>query len=230
MLQDIAAAFKQIDRLFDTSSPHGAASTDLDSLISRICNHLALSVPLQRACSLCGSKTVEDGVLAGRNPITIASSCILFVTTLWGQRVDPKEISKVGGVQDSTIRTGYRYVAFSPSLSLRVVFFAPSPSPPPNSVWRQLLLRVSRHCICESPKLTLVTCASHRLLLTVKDRIVDDRWFDSSRPADQRADWANLAGRSHLLASAGTGGANGDQEVGGGGAEADTKSGIVDLT
>ncbi|KWU45029.1 transcription initiation factor IIB [Rhodotorula sp. JG-1b] len=175
--KDIAAAFKQIDRLFDTSSPHGAASTDLDSLISRICNHLALSVPLQRACSLCGSKTVEDGVLAGRNPITIASSCILFVTTLWGQRVDPKEISKVGGVQDSTIRTGYR------------------------------------------------------LLLTVKDRIVDDRWFDSSRPADQRADWANLAaGRSHLLAGAGTGGANGDQEVGGGGAEADTKSGIVDLT
>lgn len=69
---------------------------------------------------------------------------------------------------------------------------------------------------------------TYRLLLTVKDRIVDDRWFDSSRPADQRADWANLAGRSHLLAGAGTGGANGDHE--GGGAEADTKSGIVDLT
>lgn len=109
-LEDIAAAFKQIDRLFDTSSPHGAASTDLDSLISRICNHLALSVPLQRACSYCGQRTVDDGVLAGRNPITIASSCILFVTTLWGRRVDPKEISKVGGVQDSTIRTGYRCV------------------------------------------------------------------------------------------------------------------------
>lgn len=122
-MQDIAAAFKQIDRLFDTSSPHGAASTDLDSLISRICNHLALSVPLQRACSLCGSKTVEDGVLAGRNPITIASSCILFVTTLWGQRVDPKEISKVGGVQDSTIRTGYRCVSVFPLFVLEEIVY-----------------------------------------------------------------------------------------------------------
>ncbi|BGP00446.1 transcription initiation factor IIB [Rhodotorula toruloides] len=146
--KEIAGAFKQIDKLFDTSSPHGASSTDLDSLISRICNHLALPVPLQRACSLCGQKTVDDGVLAGRNPITIASSCILFVSTLWGRRVDPKEIAKVGGVQDSTIRTGYR------------------------------------------------------LLLTVKERLVDSRWFDASRPADQRADWANITGRSSSSAAA----------------------------
>ncbi|GAA6036540.1 hypothetical protein JCM8097_003557 [Rhodosporidiobolus ruineniae] len=106
--KEIAAAFKQIDKLFDTSSPHGAASTDLDSLISRICNHLALSVPLQRACSLAGQKAVDDGVLAGRNPITIASACIFFTTTLWGQRVSLPELAKVGGVQESTIRTGYR--------------------------------------------------------------------------------------------------------------------------
>ncbi|GJN93394.1 hypothetical protein Rhopal_006449-T1 [Rhodotorula paludigena] len=140
--KEIAAAFKQIDKLFDTSSPHGAASTDLDSLISRICNHLALSVPLQRACSLTGQRVVDDGVLAGRNPITIASSCILFVSALWGQRVDPKEIAKVGGVQDSTIRTGYR------------------------------------------------------LLLTVKERIVDQRWFDADRPDDQRASWDRVAPRT----------------------------------
>ncbi|GAA5825979.1 hypothetical protein JCM11251_000076 [Rhodosporidiobolus azoricus] len=136
--KEIAAAFKQIDKLFDTSAPHGAASTDLDSLISRICNHLALSVPLQRACSLTGSKAVEDGVLAGRNPITIATSCILFTTALWGQKVGVAELAKVGGVQESTIRMGYR------------------------------------------------------LLLPVKDKIVDSKWFDPSRPPEQRADWANL--------------------------------------
>ena len=112
--QEIAGAFKMIDKLFDTHSPHGAASTDLDSLISRLCNHLALSVPLQRACAAAGQRAVDDGVLAGRNPITIASSCILFVSALWGQRVDPKRIAEVGGVQDSTIRTGYRCV-LSPS-------------------------------------------------------------------------------------------------------------------
>lgn len=170
-LQEIAGAFKQIDKLFDTSSPHGASSTDLDSLISRICNHLALPVPLQRACSLCGQKTVEDGVLAGRNPITIASSCILFVSTLWGRRVDPKEISKVGGVQDSTIRTGYRCAV---SLCCLLVPLSP---------------------------LTFDDALLHRLLLTVKERLVDSRWFDASRPADQRADWANITSRSSSSAA-----------------------------
>ncbi|GAA5991539.1 hypothetical protein JCM11641_000200 [Rhodosporidiobolus odoratus] len=136
--KEIAGAFKQIDKLFDTSTSHGSTSTDLDSLISRISNHLALSVPLQRACSLCGAKAVEDGVLAGRNPITIASSAIWFTTSLWGQRVDISELAKVGGVQESTIRTGYR------------------------------------------------------LLLTVKDNLVDQKWFEEGRPDGQRANWANL--------------------------------------
>lgn len=173
VLQDIAAAFKQIDRLFDTSSPHGAASTDLDSLISRICNHLALSVPLQRACSLCGSKTVEDGVLAGRNPITIASSCILFVTTLWGQRVDPKEISKVGGVQDSTIRTGYRYVrtshlgsAVPPARRRRIVCVAAAASS----------ARFSVTASANRRELTRVTCAHHTQVTT------DSQGPDRRRP------------------------------------------------
>ncbi|GAA5836497.1 hypothetical protein JCM9279_000407 [Rhodotorula babjevae] len=137
--KEIAGAFKMIDKLFDTHSPHGAASTDLDSLISRLCNHLALSVPLQRACAAAGQRAVDDGVLAGRNPITIASSCILFVSALWGQRVDPKRIAEVGGVQDSTIRTGYR------------------------------------------------------LLLTVKERIADAKWFEEGRPPEQRADWSRVA-------------------------------------
>ncbi|BGP13396.1 transcription initiation factor IIB [Rhodosporidiobolus nylandii] len=136
--KEIAAAFKQIDKLFDTSTPHGSTSTDLDSLISRMGNHLALSVPLQRACSLCGQKTVDDGVLAGRNPITIASSAIYFTTTLWGQRANLAELAKVGGVQESTIRTGYR------------------------------------------------------LLLTVKDKIVDPKWFEEGRADGQRARWENL--------------------------------------
>ncbi|GAA5866618.1 hypothetical protein JCM1840_002402 [Sporobolomyces johnsonii] len=136
--KQITDCFKAIQKAFETTTATSSASTDLDSLITRYCNHLGLSVPLQRACAYTGTAVVEDGVLAGRSPITIASSCILFVTTLWGQRHDPKEIAKVAGVQDSTIRTGFRY------------------------------------------------------LLPIKDKIVDLRWFDETRPADQRAKWENL--------------------------------------
>ncbi|GAA6020443.1 hypothetical protein JCM11491_000248 [Sporobolomyces phaffii] len=106
--KQITDCFKVIQKSFETMTPNSAPSTDLDSLITRYCNHLGLSVPLQRACAYTGTRVVEEGILAGRSPITIASSCILFVTSLFGSRVDPKKIAEVAGVQDSTIRTGYR--------------------------------------------------------------------------------------------------------------------------
>ncbi|GAA5876519.1 hypothetical protein JCM16303_003566 [Sporobolomyces ruberrimus] len=136
--KQITDCFKVIQKSFETMTPHSAPSTDLDSLITRYCNHLGLSVPLQRACALTGNKVVEEGILAGRSPITIASSCILFVTTLFGSRVDPKKIAEVSGVQDSTIRTAYR------------------------------------------------------LLLPMKAKFVDQRWFDPSR--SERADWQRVGG------------------------------------
>ncbi|GAA5903376.1 transcription factor SUA7 [Sporobolomyces salmoneus] len=136
--KQITDCFKVIQKSFETMTPQSAPSTDLDSLITRYCNHLGLSVPLQRACAYTGVKVNEEGILAGRSPITIASSCILFVTSLFGKKVDPKKIAEVAGVQDSTIRTGYR------------------------------------------------------LLLPIKGKLVDERWFDPSR-AD-RADWSKVGG------------------------------------
>lgn len=53
-------------------------------------------------------RTVEEGILAGRSPITIAAACILFITTLFAAGKTAKEIGAVAGVQDSTIRNSYK--------------------------------------------------------------------------------------------------------------------------
>ncbi|GAA5832663.1 hypothetical protein JCM3766R1_004286 [Sporobolomyces carnicolor] len=126
--KQITDCFKVIQKSFETMTPQSAASTDLDSLITRYCNHLGLSVPLQRACAATGTRVVDEGVLAGRSPITIASSCILFVTTLFGARVDPKKIAEVAGVQDSTIRTGYRLLLPTKAKLVDQRWFDPSRS------------------------------------------------------------------------------------------------------
>jgi len=34
---------------------------------------------------------------------------------------------------------------------------------------------------------------ARRLLLTVKERIADAKWFEEGRPAEQRADWSRVA-------------------------------------
>lgn len=65
-------------------------------------------MPIQSAAVIVVKRVGDLGVLAGRNPITIAAACILFVTTLWGHPKTAKEIAKVAGVQDGTIRMAYK--------------------------------------------------------------------------------------------------------------------------
>lgn len=48
------------------------------------------------------------GALAGRSPLTAAAACIYFISHLMGFPQSAKEISKVAGVSDGTIRNSYR--------------------------------------------------------------------------------------------------------------------------
>lgn len=65
-------------------------------------------MPVQRASVFVVTRVGDEGVLAGRSPITVASACILFATALWGIPAKAKDIAQVAGVQDSTIRTAYK--------------------------------------------------------------------------------------------------------------------------
>ncbi|KAM0748972.1 transcription initiation factor IIB [Meredithblackwellia eburnea MCA 4105] len=139
--KDIGQCFKVLERAFENTGPGvGGPNTtaSADSFITRYCNHLGLPVPVQRASVFVVNRVSEEGVLAGRSPITIASVCIYFATMLWGVPAKAKAIAQVAGVQDATIRSAYKY------------------------------------------------------LYNVKEKLVDERWFDASRPEGTRADWANL--------------------------------------
>lgn len=127
LAQAIAQCFKVLERAFETSIPGAgpSSSSSADSLITRYCNHLGLPVPVQRAAVFVVTRAGEEGILAGRSPITIAAACILFATALWGQPKSAKEIAAVAGVQDSTIRQSYKYIPsfLPPSLPPSSSFF-----------------------------------------------------------------------------------------------------------
>ncbi|ORY77992.1 transcription initiation factor IIB [Leucosporidium creatinivorum] len=109
--KDIGQCFKVLERAFETTAPGQAppsSATSADSLITRYCNHLGLPVPVQRASVYVGTRAGEEGILAGRSPITIAAACILFATMLWGVAKPTKDIAMVAGVQESTIRTAFK--------------------------------------------------------------------------------------------------------------------------
>ncbi|KAI5477493.1 transcription initiation factor TFIIB [Pseudohyphozyma bogoriensis] len=135
--KDIAACFKLLERTFETAPVLPSSG----ALIPRYCNHLGLPMFIQTACQHVVDQVGEEGSLAGRNPITIASACILFTVTLFaykGKGSNVVDIAGVAGVQDGTIRNGYR------------------------------------------------------ILLGSKENLVDQKWFEETRPEGQRADWANL--------------------------------------
>lgn len=112
--KDIGRCFKAIEQAFETAVPGATASTpapsSAEALITRFCNHLGLPVPVQQAALTVVIKVNEDGILAGRSPITIAGACIYFATHLWGQGKSGKEIALVAGVQESTIRVAYKQI------------------------------------------------------------------------------------------------------------------------
>ena len=121
--KDIAVCFKLLERLFETHTPQlDAASTD--SLITRYCNYLGVAVPVQRCCAHIGREVENDGLLAGRNPITIAAASILLGTTIWGVAKPAKDIAKVAGVQDSTIRHAYRVLLTKKEALTKAEWFA----------------------------------------------------------------------------------------------------------
>jgi len=62
----------------------------------------------------------DEGLLAGRSPITIAAACIYFATALLGQSVSAKSISNAAGVSDVTIKSSYKGLVDSKSRILTV--------------------------------------------------------------------------------------------------------------
>ena len=55
-------------------------------------------------------RTDKLGALAGRSPLSIAAACIYMASYLMGQPKAPKEIAKVAGVSDGTIRHSYKLI------------------------------------------------------------------------------------------------------------------------
>jgi len=79
-----------------------------EELIPRFCNHLGLPVSIERACVQVIVNAREQGINAGRSPISIAGGAIYFTTHLLGQPKLARDISKVANVSESTIKLVYK--------------------------------------------------------------------------------------------------------------------------
>lgn len=92
----------------DTSSFKTGVATNAENLMPRACAKLHLSTPNQLIAEECARIVGEQGVAAGRSPLSIAGACLYLVSHLMGQPKSPKEIGAAVEVSDGTIRTAYK--------------------------------------------------------------------------------------------------------------------------
>lgn len=79
-----------------------------DVLIRRFCSHLGLSMDVTNAAESIARKCSEEGILAGRSPITVAATVIYFACLLFDAQVTPAKIGSKTGVSDGTIKTAFK--------------------------------------------------------------------------------------------------------------------------
>ena len=85
-------------------------TTPKDYLI-RFCNKLKLGQSVKEKANEIINKAIQKGLLSGRGPISIAAASIYIASVLCQERKTQKEISKVSGVTEVTIRNRYKEIS-----------------------------------------------------------------------------------------------------------------------
>ncbi len=76
----------------------------------RYCSYLRLPPFCLSVAEELADKMSTVGALAGRSPLSVAAACIYMASYFTGQAKTAKEISRVAGVSDGTIRNAYKFL------------------------------------------------------------------------------------------------------------------------
>ncbi|KAJ9162272.1 TFIIB-domain-containing protein [Coniochaeta hoffmannii] len=122
--KEIGRVFKQLEAFLSKLDPAvvqsqssnaaytAKGSTTADELCARYCSQLWFKNPqkMEKVSRELAGKTASVPDLAGRSPLSVAAACIYFASHLLGDIRTSKEIARVAGVSDGTIRTAYRFL------------------------------------------------------------------------------------------------------------------------
>ncbi|KAK9450026.1 cyclin-like protein [Limtongia smithiae] len=87
-----------------------AVGTFAEDLMNRFCSHLGLSSQVAAGAKYISRCAANEGILAGRSPISIAAATIYMAAGLFGEPRSAGKIAERAGVSDGTIKTSYKYL------------------------------------------------------------------------------------------------------------------------
>ncbi|KAJ2696292.1 transcription initiation factor IIB [Coemansia sp. IMI 203386] len=102
--KDVGRTFK----FLKTKLKEQTATTSSNDLIDRFCSNLSLDQETNRITKLLADKANDLENVSGKSPVSIASACIYMASHLTGNGRDAKDISRIAGVGEATIKTTYK--------------------------------------------------------------------------------------------------------------------------
>jgi transcription initiation factor TFIIB len=93
-----------------SNEEYQSSPTNAEDLIRRFCSRLGLSSQITKAAEHIARRTGDEGILAGRSPISIAAAAIFMAVALFDENYSGIKIAEHTGVSDGTIKTSYRYL------------------------------------------------------------------------------------------------------------------------
>jgi len=102
--RDIGRCFKQLMAIVKEN----VKNTSPADLMARFCSRLNLSTRIGNACVRVTYEAEKLEALAGKSPVTIAAACIYMVSGMYGMPRSAKDIARVAGVSEVTIRSAYK--------------------------------------------------------------------------------------------------------------------------
>ncbi|KAJ2066521.1 transcription initiation factor IIB [Coemansia sp. S2] len=102
--KEIARTFKFLKSKWDMDT----GTTSSNDLITRFCANLNLDQDTRRIADILAQRAKDMDNISGKNPVSIASACIYLSSHLLGCGCNPKAISDIAGVNETTIRATYK--------------------------------------------------------------------------------------------------------------------------
>ncbi|EFA77303.1 transcription initiation factor IIB [Heterostelium album PN500] len=104
--KDLGRCYKMMKEALANRINLQAISTE--DFMTRFCTNLNLPLDVKRAAEHVSRTAMELGIVAGKNPISVAAASIYMVSQLSPEKRTQKMISDISGVSEVTIRNAYK--------------------------------------------------------------------------------------------------------------------------
>jgi len=106
--RELGRCFKMLSRQLGEKGSIKTKTVSSVDLIVRFCSKLGLETKVANLATVISERSEKMGLLDGKSPVSIAAACIFMAAAWYGKPKHARDIQKVTGVSEITIKGAYK--------------------------------------------------------------------------------------------------------------------------